>query len=176
MGKDASVAPKERINIRYVPATGDQAEEVELPLRLLVMGDYRGVEDNTPVEERETLSIDKNSFASVLREAGLERALTVKNTLVDDEDAELRVDLEIKSLKDFEPDSIAQQVPELKTLIDLREALVALKGPLGNLPAFRARLQKLLTDEESRQKLLAELDHAIVADGNSHSNSDSDSK
>jgi Uncharacterized protein conserved in bacteria len=35
--------------------------------------------------------------------------------------------------------------------------LVALKGPLGNIPAFRDRLQELLNSEESREKLLAEL-------------------
>ncbi len=28
MAKEGSVAPKERINIRYVPATGDQQEEI----------------------------------------------------------------------------------------------------------------------------------------------------
>ncbi|MCG6507004.1 type VI secretion system contractile sheath small subunit, partial [Vibrio parahaemolyticus] len=58
---------------------------------------------------------------------------------------------------DFSPDSVASQVPELKKLIELREALVALKGPLGNIPAFRERLQDMLNSEESREKLLAEL-------------------
>ena len=52
----------------------------------------------------------------------------------------------------------AAQVPELNKLIELREALVALKGPLGNIPAFRERLQALIASEESREKLLAELD------------------
>jgi len=62
-------------------------------------------------------------------------------------------------LRDFEPDSIVNQVPEIKKLIELREALVALKGPLGNLPAFRRHLQQLLDDEKSREKLLAELEN-----------------
>lgn len=42
MAKQGSVAPKERINIRYVPATGGEQEEVELPLKLLVTGDFQG--------------------------------------------------------------------------------------------------------------------------------------
>ena len=33
---------------------------------------------------------------------------------------------------------------ELKTLLDLRNALNALKGPLGNVPAFRKKIQSLL--------------------------------
>ncbi|KZL05029.1 hypothetical protein PsAD2_04580 [Pseudovibrio axinellae] len=167
-GKEGSVAPKERINIRYVPATGDQQEEVELPLRLVMLGDYLGKEDDTPLEDRELLSVDKNTFASVMSEAGLERDLTVQNTLVDDEDAQLAVKLNFGGLKDFEPDSIVKQVPELKKLIDLREALVALKGPLGNIPAFRTRLEQLLQDDAQREKLLSELD-AVVSESEEQS-------
>jgi type VI secretion system protein ImpB len=157
-GKDGSVAPKERINIKYVPATGDQQEEVELPLRMMVLGDFLGKSDDTPLEDRDTLSVDKNTFSSVIKEAGLEKQLTVKNALSDDPDATLAVDLKFESIRDFEPDAIAQQVPELKKLIELRESLVALKGPLGNMPAFRKRLEQLLADESSREKLLSELE------------------
>lgn len=156
-GKEGSVAPKERINIRYVPATGDQQEEVELPLRLVMLGDYLGREDDTPLEERDVLSVDKNTFNSVMQEAGLSRELNVKDTLSDDEDARLTVNLKFKGLKDFSPDEIVKQVPELERLIELREALVALKGPLGNIPAFRKRLEQILEDEDSRQKLIEEL-------------------
>ena len=60
-------------------------------------------------------------------------------------------------MSDFQPDSIASQVPQVKKLVDLREALVALKGPLGNVPAFREKLQELLGSEEARDRLLSEL-------------------
>jgi len=158
MAKESSVAPKERINIKYVPATLGAQEETELPLRLMVVGDFTGETDDTPLEERKTLSVDRNSFASVMEEAGIGRDLSVKNTLEEGEDDHLNVSLKFKSLRDFEPDSVAQQVPELKKLLELREALVALKGPLGNLPAFRRHLQQLLDDDEAREKLLQELD------------------
>ncbi|MFC3024455.1 type VI secretion system contractile sheath small subunit [Vibrio zhugei] len=157
MSKEGSVAPKERINIKYVPATGDQQAEIELPLKTLVVGDFKGHSEETPVEERSTVSVDKNNFESVMRESNLKISTTVKNKLSDDENAELAVDLNFNSLADFSPDSVASQVPELQKLVELREALVALKGPLGNIPAFRDRLQDLLTSEESREKLLAEL-------------------
>ncbi|MEF3021450.1 type VI secretion system contractile sheath small subunit [Vibrio mimicus] len=157
MSKEGSVAPKERINIKYIPATGDSQAEVELPLKTLVVGDFKGHSEQTPLEERSTVSVDKNNFEAVMRESELKITTTVKNRLSDEESAELPVELNFNSLADFAPDAVASQVPELKKLIELREALVALKGPLGNIPAFRERLQSLLNSEESREKLLAEL-------------------
>ena len=81
----------------------------------------------------------------------------VDNKLSDEPDAEMSMNLKFKSLKDFEPENIVKQVPELNQLLDMREALTALKGPLGNVPAFRKMLQEALTDENARNKLLAEL-------------------
>ncbi|KIN13206.1 MULTISPECIES: type VI secretion system contractile sheath small subunit [Halomonadaceae] len=159
MAKQGTVAPKERINIKYVPATGDQQAETELPLKLLVVGDFKGGEEDTSIEEREAVSVDKNNFQSVMREANLGLQAAVPNRLQEEgETSDLAVNLEFKSLHDFAPDSIARQVPELRKLVELREALVALKGPLGNVPAFRDRLQKLLESDETRQQLLAELE------------------
>jgi type VI secretion system protein ImpB len=40
MAKEGSVAPKERINVTFKPATGNAQEELELPLKLLVLGDF----------------------------------------------------------------------------------------------------------------------------------------
>jgi len=160
MAKENSVAPKERINIKYVPATQGQQEESELPLRLMVMGDFTGESSEVALEDRKVLSVDRNTFSSVMEEANIGRDITVKNVLDETggEDAQLNVSLKFKNLRDFEPDAIVNQVPELKKLIELREALVALKGPLGNLPAFRRHLQQLLDDEKSRETLLAELE------------------
>lgn len=155
--KDVSVAPKERINIKYVPSVGDQKEEMELPLKLLVVGDFKGGTEETSIEDRKAISIDKNTFQKVMKESQLTLTTSVKNTLSTEEDATLPVKLSFKHLTDFSPDSIARQIPELKKLIELREALVALKGPLGNIPAFRKRLQSLLISEESKAQLMAEL-------------------
>ena len=65
--------------------------------------------------------------------------------------------LKFESIKDFDPVALANQVPELRKLVELRTALSALKGPLGNFPAFRKRLQSLLGDEKAREVLRQEL-------------------
>lgn len=152
-----SVAPKERVNIRYVPATGGQQAEIELPLTMMVVGNLKGKADDTPIEDRQTVSVDKNNFASVMKEAKLELNFSVKNKLEVNSTDELAVNLSVNSLEDFTPDRVAAQVPELRKLLELREALVALKGPLGNIPAFRNSLQNLLSSEQSREQLLKEL-------------------
>ncbi len=159
-----SVAPKERINIKYVPATGGQQAEIELPMTMMVIGNMKGRIEDTPIEERQTVSIDKNNFSSVMKESGLELNFSVQNRLEEGSQDELPVKLQFASMADFAPDSIASQVPELQKLLELREALVALKGPLGNIPAFRNRLQDLLSSDEAREQLLKELDLVAPAE------------
>ncbi|MFO7529344.1 MAG: type VI secretion system contractile sheath small subunit [Marinobacter sp.] len=140
-------------------STGDQQAETELPLKMFVVGDFKGHAEETPIEDRKAISVDKNNFRSVMKESGLTLSTTVSNKLEDGSD-DLPVNLAFQGLEDFSPDSIARQVPELKKLIELREALVALKGPLGNVPSFRSKLQELLDDDQARDKLLAELELA----------------
>jgi type VI secretion system protein ImpB len=155
MAKEGSVAPKERVNIVYKPAT-DGSEEVELPLKILAIGDYTGRQDDRPVEERKPINIDKDNFNEVMEKHQLGVDMTVPDRLTDG-GGELAVSLRFKNLKDFTPEGVAEQVPELKKLLELRAALTALKGPLGNRPAFKKQLQKLLEDDESRAALMAEL-------------------
>lgn len=159
MSKDGSVAPKERVNIVYKPSTGDAKEEVELPLKQLVLGDFTLKESDVPLDERKPIQVDKENFNDVLKGQGLELDLSVPNRLADNapEDEQLAVNLKFEKLRDFEPDAIVEQVPELRQLVELREALKALKGPLGNLPEFRKKLQALIQDEGARERLLSEL-------------------
>lgn len=162
--KKGSVAPKERINIRYVPATGNEQQEVELPLKMLVLGDFKGHADETPLEDRAAVQIDKDTFNDVMAAAGLSLKIDVPAALEERGESDtLSVDLQFKNIKDFAPDSIARQVPELKRLLELREALVALKGPMGNIPAFRKQIQALLGDDSARDKLAKELDQLPAA-------------
>jgi len=159
MAKEGSVAPKERINVTFKPATGNAQEEIELPLKLMVLGDFTHRLDERKVEDRKPISIDKNTFDDVLSKQKLTMTLSVPNRLQEEGGSdELALNLAFESMKDFNPASLIEQIPELKKLMELRDALVALKGPLGNAPAFRKAIESVLKDDESRSRVLGELE------------------
>ncbi|EKS2628281.1 type VI secretion system contractile sheath small subunit, partial [Campylobacter coli] len=144
-----------RINITYKAKTNGQNEDVELPLKLMVMANLKG-KNETPLEEREILQINKINFDQVMRKLDITTSFSVKNTLGTGAE-ELDVKLNIASMKDFSPDSLAKQIPELNKLLQLREALMALKGPMGNIPDFRKAVLEALKNEKTKEKLLLEI-------------------
>ena len=157
MAKEGTVAPKERVNIVYRPATGDAKEEVELPLKLLVVGDFTMQEDDRMIEEREPINIDKDNFDEVMRAQNLKLDVNVPDKISGEADQEVAVSLKFDSIKDFNPEAIAQNTPELNQLLQLREALSALKGPMSNRPEFRKKIQEIVKDDAAREKILKEL-------------------
>jgi len=152
-----SVAPKERINISYRPAAGNAKERVELPFKLLVLGDFTQKQDQSSIEDRKVVTVNKQNFNQVMKDMDLTLNLSVANKMADGEQNNVSISLNINSLDDFEPDNIIEQVNELKQVLELREALKSLKGPLGNSPQMRKQIQALLTDSESREALRKEI-------------------
>src|SRR5215813_8197951 len=157
MAKETSVAPKERVNIVYKSQVGDAQEEVELPLKMLMIGDYTGRPDSTPVEDRKPINVDKSNFNEVMEKQNLSLSVQVDDKLSNEKGSTIALELKFKNLSDFAPEGVVNQVPQLKQLLELRAALTALKGPLGNVPAFRKKIQALLGDEGARKQLMTEL-------------------
>ena len=152
-----SVAPKERINISYRPAVGNAKEGVELPFKLLVLGDFTQTQSDSTLEERKLININKHNFSDVMADLDLKVDFCVENKMSKASGETIDISLDIKALSDFEPDNIIQQVDELKKVLELRDALKALKGPIGNSPQMRKQIRQLLADETSRTELKREL-------------------
>lgn len=157
--KEQSVAPKERINIVYKSLIEGVMEEIELPLRQLVLGEFYDNPKDIPLEQRQTVNVTKDNFDHVLKEHNIKLAIRVKNRMGKNKDDKDTVSLNLKfeSLRDFDPDGILKQVPQLQKLIEVRDALKALKGPLGNVPDFRRKLDTIVKDSASREQLLKEI-------------------
>lgn len=105
-----SEIPKARVNIKLDLHTGGAQKKVELPLKLVVVGDYSNGAEQRSVSEREKVNINKNNFDSVLAEFSPSVNLAVENTLAGD-GSEDNISLSFQSMKDFEPEQVTRQIP-----------------------------------------------------------------
>jgi type VI secretion system protein ImpB len=149
--------PPSRVNIRYHNKTTGQ-EKVELPLKLLLVGDYTFRDDDTPLEDRKKISVNKDNFGDVLREQGLKLDMVVPNKISGEEDDEIRVQFDVDSLKAMTPDEVVKRIPELNKLMEVRELLTELKARVITNRKFRLALEKIVKDDQQLESIMQELD------------------
>ena len=151
-----SEIPKARVNIQLSLHTGRSQQKVELPLKLMVVGDYSNGAEESPVSEREKVNVNQNNFDSVM--AGYSPAvnLIVENTLAGDGSQE-NINLSFNEMKDFEPEQVARQIPQLKAMLAMRSLLRDLKANLLDNQTFRKELEKILLDPALSAELRSEL-------------------
>lgn len=150
---------KPRVHIKYEVETEDGVVEKELPFVVGVMGDFSGnnpSEEKKSLKERKFIAIDRDNFNQVMERMTPGVAIRVKNTLTDD-DSELAINLQFKKLEDFEPTQIAEQVPALKKLLEIRNKLRDLLTKSDRSDALEEILEKTLQDKKALGKLAEEL-------------------
>ncbi|RZA59856.1 type VI secretion system contractile sheath small subunit [Citrobacter koseri] len=148
--------PKARINLKLDLHTGGASKKTELPLKLLVAGDFSNGQGAAPLSEREKVNLNKNNFDSVLSEYSPKVNLTVKNTLADD-GSEDNISLTFRDMKDFTPEQVAAQIPQLKAMMAMRNLLRDLKANLLDNQTFRKELEKILLNPALSAELRGEL-------------------
>jgi len=132
-----------RVQITYDVETNGALQKVELPFVVGVLADLSGMpkEALKPLKDRQAVFIDRDNFNTVLSKAAPRLALKVQNRLTD-EDSKIGVELNFKSIDDFEPAKVAEQVAPLKELLAMRHNLTQLLSKLeGN-----EKLETLLTE------------------------------
>ncbi|MDQ7977248.1 type VI secretion system contractile sheath small subunit [Paraburkholderia sp. SARCC-3016] len=148
--------PKARINLKLDLHTGGAQQKVELPLKLLVMGDYGNGRDTRSLAERTRVDINRNNFNAVLAQYRPKARIAVENTMAGN-GSELPVELEFLSMDDFKPDVVARKVPELRALMAARNLLRDLKYNLLDNAAFRRELEKILKNPDLSERLRIDL-------------------
>lgn len=154
--------PKSRVSITLDLHTGGAQKKMELPLKLLVAGDFSAGREQRPLAERKKVNIDKNNFDSVLADHAPDLSFAAQNTLADD-NSELPVNLSFRAMKDFEPEQVARQIPELRALLAMRNLLRDLKSNLLDNGTFRREFEKILKDRDLSNQLRAELARIATA-------------
>jgi len=149
-----------RVNISYEVETGGAIEEKELPFVMAVLGDFTGqpTEPLEKLKDRKFAEVTLDNFDDVLASMKPHLAFTVDNKLSDEEGGKIAVDLNFKSLDDFSPDRVAQNVEPLQKLLELRSQLADLRGKIQSNDKLDEILQSALSDEEKLNKLKAELE------------------
>jgi type VI secretion system protein ImpB len=148
--------PKARINLKLDLHTGGAQKKLELPLKLLVTGDFSNGQDDRAVAEREKVNVDKNNFDAVLAEYRPRAKIDVDNKIARD-GTEMMVDIDFKSMDDFRPEVVASKVPELRALMAARNLLRDLKSNLLDNATFRRELERVLKDTTLADRLRDEL-------------------
>jgi len=82
--------------------------------------------------------------------------MKVENTLAGD-GSEMGVNLKFRSMDDFEPAKVAEQIPALKALMDTRSKLRDLMSKVDNSEKLEELLDEVLQDEAKLKTLSAQL-------------------
>ncbi len=149
-----------RVQISYDVQVGDAIEKKELPFVLGVMGNFMGqpAADVAPFKERRFVDVNPDNFDEVLSSMRPHLAFNVENKLSDDPNAgQLKVDLNFRSLEDFEPEQVARQVKPLRELLELRTKLNDLRGTLQTNEKLDEVLMEAVSNTEKLDKLRGEM-------------------
>ncbi len=149
--------PKARVNITLDVETGGARKKLELPMKLLSVGDFSGGKTKGKLAHRERININKNNLDSVLNELSPEAKFTVDNVIAND-DTEIAVNLEFNSFKSFHPESVVKQIPQLENLLSMRNLLKDLKSNLLDNGTFRKELEKIIKNQPELEDLRSELE------------------
>src|SRR5690606_31916950 len=132
-----------RVQLTYDVEKGDAIEQKELPFVVGVLGDFSGnpEEPQPKVKDRKFVNVDMDNFDEVMEGMAPRAVYRVPNKLTE-EGGEFGVELKFKSMEDFHPEAVVEQVEPLRRLLESRSKLADLHNKLiGN-----EKLEDLLAD------------------------------
>ena len=143
-----------RVQITYDVEVGDSIEMKDIPFVVGTLADLSGkpAEPLPKLKDRKFVEIDRDNFNNVLEAMKPRAAFKVDNKLTND-DSKIAVDLRFKSMDDFHPERVVQQVDPLRKLVEARRKLSDLLSKLDGNDRLDELLQDVITNSESLQKL-----------------------
>jgi type VI secretion system protein ImpB len=147
-----------RVHITYDVETEGAQVRKELPFVVGVIGDFSGksYEPQKPLRDRKFTQIDRDNFDDVMQRMTPGAEFKVENTLAGD-DSLLPVSLKFKSIDDFEPGAIVQQVEPLRKLLAVRNKLRDLMSKVDRSEELESLLEEVLQNTDKLTALAGEL-------------------
>ncbi|CBS86344.1 type VI secretion system contractile sheath small subunit [Azospirillum lipoferum] len=149
---------KPRVHITYDVETEGATVVKELPFVVGVLGDFSGdpTEPLKPLKDRKFIQIDRDNFNDVMARMTPGLKMKVENTLADD-GTEMAVELAFKSMEDFEPGRVVQQVEPLRKLLETRNQLRDLLSKADRSEELEGLLERVLQNTDELKALSGEL-------------------
>lgn len=151
---------KPRVHITYDVETEGAVVTKELPFVMGVMGEFTG---NNPgaalksVKERKFIQIDRDNLDEVMSKMEPGLAFRVDNKLSDAEGT-LPVELKFRSMEDFDPGQVVEQVEPLKQLLETRNKLRDLLTKADRSEELESLLEQVLQNGDELERLSSELE------------------
>ena len=152
---------KPRVHITYDVETEGAQEVKELPFVVGVMGDFSGDSAiaKKSLKERKFVDLKKDKFDQVMARIEPAVKLKVENTL-EKNGKEFEVNLKFRSMEDFDPDKIVEQIEPLRKLMETRNQLRDLMAKADGSEQLESLLEKILRDETQISSLRDQLGDA----------------
>lgn len=148
-----------RVQLTYDVDVGDAKESKELPFVVGVMGDFSAASEleKTKLKDKKFINVDLDNIDEVMESLAPRAAFQVDNTISED-GGRMSVDLNFKSMNDFKPENVVQQVDPLRKLVEARERLTDLRNKISNNERLEDLLDDVLKNTDQVRKLSAEAD------------------
>lgn len=151
--------PKSRITLTYRTKVEGQKQDVELPFRLLVLGDFSlGTSKDSKIDFdlRKIRNLDSPAVDGLMADMGLSLDIDVANKI--DGTGDIKETLHFDKMSAFEPAAVAEQIPKLKDLALMKRLLIEVQADLDNRKRFRNKIRALKpADNKELQTMLEEL-------------------
>jgi type VI secretion system protein ImpB len=146
-----------RVQLTYDVEIGDAIEQKEIPFVVGVMGDFSGNSENPlpKLKDRKFVNVDMDNFDDVMKGIEPRTVYRIKNTL-SEKGGEFAVELKFKSIEDFRPEAVVQQVEPLRKLLEARTKLSDLRNKLAGNDKLEDVLSDVLSNTENLQQLSKE--------------------
>ncbi|WP_444944028.1 type VI secretion system contractile sheath small subunit [Microbulbifer sp. ZKSA006] len=149
--------PKSRMTLRYKTEINGQPEDLELPLRILIMGDFSGPNGSKlPLADRKIISFKGNNINPVIDKMNVQVSVT---------DADERIHtIPIKDVDSFHPFNVCKNISSLNDMVRSKRALNTLLSSINNSAKFRDALKSLINNREAIDALKGALESSYGED------------
>lgn len=152
--------PKSRLTLRYKTEVNGQLEDMTLPLRMLILGNFSqgtSTDRKVDLDERRIRNLNGTNTDAAMKDMDMSLSFTVDNKIDPEQEEDLQVTLPIDSIKSFSPDQVAEHVPKLKGLLTLKQLIGEMLTNVDNRKEFHKLLDELMSDPDNLQKILTDL-------------------